>query len=48
MSIITQKAHDIKTKFHAVSTYRNNSYSVEHICYKYQISKASLMIYKNK
>ena len=43
MSIITRKSHDIKTKFHAVTSYRNNNYSVEHICNKYHISKASLM-----
>lgn len=43
MSIISHKSHDIKTKFHAVSTYRKGNYSVYHICQKYHISKASLM-----
>ena len=43
MNIITHHSHDIKTKFHAVSSYRNNHYSVAHICSKYHISKASLM-----
>mgnify|MGYP003293824329 CR=1 FL=1 len=43
MSIIPRKSHDIKTKFHAVSSYINNHYSVDHICTKYHISKASLM-----
>lgn len=43
MSIIPRKTHDIKTKFHAVSTYRKGNYSVYHICSKYHISKASLM-----
>ena len=43
MSIIPRKSHDIKTKFHAVTSYRNNNYSVDHICNKYHISKASLM-----
>lgn len=43
MSSISQKSHDIKTKFYAVSTYRKGYYSVIHICTKYHISKASLM-----
>lgn len=43
MAIIPRKSHDIKTKYHAVTTYRNNNYSVEHVCMKYHISKASLM-----
>ena len=43
MAIISQKSHDIKTKLHAVKTYRTNKYSVYHICLKYHISKASLM-----
>ena len=43
MAIISHKFHDIKTKFHAVSTYRTGRYSVYHICLKYHISKASLM-----
>lgn len=43
MTIISHKSHDIKTKFHAVSTYRNKNHSVDHICIKYHISKASLM-----
>lgn len=43
MSIVSQKIHDIKTKVHAVLTYRNNNFSVTHICIKYHISKASLM-----
>ena len=48
MAIISRKPHDIKTKYHAVSTYRNNHYSVEHICLKYHISKASLMRWNKK
>lgn len=46
MTIISQnrmKSHDIKTKFHAVKSYRTDHYSVAHICLKYHISKASLM-----
>lgn len=46
MTIISQnmtKSHDIKTKFHAVKSYRTNRFSVTHICLKYHISKASLM-----
>ena len=43
MAIISQRFHDIKTKFHAVTTYRTGRYSVYHICTKYHISKASLM-----
>lgn len=43
MNIIPRKSHDIKTKLHAVTSYRNNNYSVTHICCKYHISKASLM-----
>src|SRR5574344_1302626 len=43
MSIVSQKIHDIKTKEHAVLTYRNNNFSVTHICISYHISKASLM-----
>lgn len=43
MAIISYKSHDIKTKLHAVTTYRNNKSSVLHICLKYHISKASLM-----
>lgn len=43
MSIISYKLHDIKTKFHAVTSYRKGHYSVYHICTKYHISKASLM-----
>jgi transposase len=43
MIIISQKSHDIKTKLHAVLTYRTHKYSILHICMKYHISKASLM-----
>jgi transposase InsO family protein len=43
MAILTQKSHDIKTKFHAVTTYRKGNNSVYHVCLKYHISKASLM-----
>lgn len=43
MDILTQKSHDIKTKFHAVKTYRSGHFSVLHVCQKYHISKASLM-----
>ena len=43
MAIISQRFHDIKTKFHAVTAYRSGRYSVYHICTKYHISKASLM-----
>ena len=43
MAIISQRFHDIKTKFHAVTTYRTGRYSVYHICTKTHISKASLM-----
>ena len=43
MAIILRKSHDIKTKIHAVITYRTSKYSVYHICLKYHISKASLM-----
>ncbi len=43
MAIISRKSHDIKTKIHAVITYRTSRYSVYHICLKYHISKASLM-----
>lgn len=43
MAIISRKSHDIKTKIHAVITYRTSKYSVYHICLKYHISKASLM-----
>lgn len=43
MNIIPYKSHDIKTKLHAVTTYRKNRFSVFHVCLKYHISKASLM-----
>lgn len=43
MAIILRKSHDIKTKIHAVITYRTSRYSVYHICLKYHISKASPM-----
>lgn len=43
MAILSQKFHDIKTKLHAVLTYRTGKYSVYHVCLKYHISKASLM-----
>jgi len=31
MNVITHHSHDIKTKFHDVSSYRNNHDSVAHI-----------------
>jgi hypothetical protein len=43
MTIVSHKSHDIKTKLHAVSTYRKGRFSVLHVCKKYHISKASLM-----
>jgi len=43
MTSISLNSHDIKTKFHAVTTYLNNHYSVLHVTTKYHISKASLM-----
>lgn len=43
MAILSQKFHDIKTKLHAVLTYRTGKCSVYHVCLKYHISKASLM-----
>lgn len=43
MAIISHKSHDFKTKLHSVLTYRTKKYSIEHICIKYHISKASLM-----
>jgi hypothetical protein len=43
MAILTQKSHVIKTKFHAVTTYRQSNFSVYHVCLKYHISKAWLM-----
>ena len=43
MNIISRIPHTIKTRISAVNTYRNNKASVEFICRKYHISKASLM-----
>lgn len=43
MAIIPRIPHSIKTRKHAVLTYRNNNYSVDFICRKYHCSKASLM-----
>lgn len=43
MSIISHSSHDIKTKLHAVLTYRSGNYSILHITIKYHVSKASLM-----
>jgi transposase InsO family protein len=43
MNIISRIPHTIKTRIAAVNTYRNNKASVEFICRKYHISKASLM-----
>ena len=43
MNIISRIPHEIKTRFHAVSTYRNTKCSVSFICRKYHCSKASLM-----
>lgn len=48
MNIVSKIQHNIKTKFHAVTTYRNNKCSVQHICDKYHISKASLMRWNKK
>lgn len=48
MAIISHKEHDIKTKLHAVKSYRTGHYSVLHICLKYHISKASLMRWNKK
>lgn len=43
MFIITRIPHSIKTRISAVQTYRNFRCSVEFICRKYHVSKASLM-----
>lgn len=43
MTIISRIPHNIKTKIHAVETYRKMKCSVDFICRKYHISKASLM-----
>ena len=43
MKIISRIPHEIKTREHAVQTYRNTKCSVSFICRKYHISKASLM-----
>lgn len=48
MAIITRIAHSINTRVKAVQTYRNNNYSVDHICRKYHISKSSLMRWNKK
>lgn len=43
MNIVSHLPHDVTTKLHAVCTYRNNNCSVNFVCRKYHISKASLM-----
>lgn len=43
MVIISRIPHNIKTRIHAVETYRKMKCSVDFICRKYHISKASLM-----
>lgn len=43
MNIIAHNSHDLQTKFYAVTTYRNKRSTVQHVCSKYHISKASLM-----
>ena len=43
MVIISRIPHEIKTRVHAVQTYRNTNWSVSFICRKYHCSKASLM-----
>lgn len=43
MNIISRIPHEIKTRFYAVQTYRNNKCSVSFITRKYHCSKASLM-----
>lgn len=48
MNIISRIPHEIKTKLHAVLTYRNNKCSVSFICRKYHCSKASLMRWNKK
>lgn len=48
MAIISRKSHNINTKFHAVTTYRNGKSSVRHICRQYHISKSSLMRWNKK
>lgn len=48
MNIISRIPHEIKTKLHAVLTYRNNKCSVSFICHKYHCSKASLMRWNKK
>lgn len=48
MNIISRIPHEIKTRFHAVLTYRNTKCSVEFIKRKYHCSKASLMRWNKK
>jgi transposase InsO family protein len=48
MVIISRYPHSIKTRIKAVETYRNTNCSVEHICRKYHVSKASLMRWNKK
>ena len=43
MYIISRLPHEIKTRVHAVLTYRNEKCSVAFICRKYHCSKSSLM-----
>lgn len=43
MNIISRIPHEIKTRVHAVQTYRNTNCSVSFICRKYHCSKSSLM-----
>ena len=43
MNIISRIPHEIKTRVHAVQTYRNTNCSVSFVCRKYHYSKASLM-----
>ena len=48
MNIISRIPHEIKTRFHAVLTYRNTKCSVSFIIRKYHCSKASLMRWNKK
>ena len=48
MYIITRIPHEIKTRVHAVLTYRNVKCSVSYICRKYHCSKSSLMRWNKK
>ena len=48
MNIISRLPHEIKTREHAVLTYRNLKCSVSYICRKYHCSKSSLMRWNKK